>query len=335
MAVDANQTAHAGTSIRYSSSQNFGGFRRTTFNSVGTVVAGPTTIGLNIIAGAGAGQTFTAFETPGFYNPYVLNAIDPSRMMVARTNFYESLNRGDSLTNLGAVGGTVGEFFTGGSAIAYGGRLNGVAFPDVFYVAGGTSIKHRVTSGGTISTLASYPGGTVRMLVVDPQRYINVYVLDTSNRVWASFDEGVTWLNLTANLATLTASARTIEIFSPSPTPLNTVLLVGGAGGVWQMRRPSSAGTVWTTLTGGLPKMLVFDLHYDYTDNVLITGTLGRGVWSLTSFFRGGGGTGVPSIPTDFPPPPLPEDGPTGGEVPLDTDYIVPPEALLVENPPE
>ncbi len=231
VAVDANQTAHAGTSIRYYSSQNFGGFRRATYNSL-VLISGPTAIGLNITAGTGTGQTFTAFETPGFYNPYVINAITPTRMMIARVNMYESLNQGDSLTNLGAVGGTVGEFFTGGSAMAYGGRLNGVAFADVFYVAGGTSIKHRVISGGTISTLSSYPGGTVRMLVMDPQKYTSVYVLDTSNRVWGSFDEGVTWINLTVNLASLTPSARTIEIFSPSPTPLNTVLLVGGYGGV-------------------------------------------------------------------------------------------------------
>ena len=130
-------------------------------------------------------------------------------------------------------------------------------------------------------------------------------MVDTTGagRVWATLDEGVTWLNLTANIATFTNSIRTVEVFSPSPAPLNTVLVVGGAGGVWQMRRPGAAGTAWTTLTGGMPKALVYDLHYEYTDNVLVAGTLGRGVWTLTGFFRGGGGTGLPSaLPPGAPP---------------------------------
>jgi hypothetical protein len=225
-------------------------------------------------------------------------------MLIARANIYESTNRGDSLTNLGSVGGaTVGEFFTGNSAMAYGGRLNGVPNADVFYVGAGTTITHRVILGGALTILNNYPGNTIRALTVDPQNYTHLFVLDTTNGVWTSFDEGVTWLNLTANLTALTTSARTIEVFSPSPTPLNTVLLVGGAGGVWQMRRPGSAGASWTLPTSGLPKVLVYDLRYDYTDNVLVAGTLGRGVWTLTNHFRGGGGTGVAQTPPTLVPP--------------------------------
>jgi hypothetical protein len=67
----------------------------------------------------------------------------------------------------------------------------------------------------------------------------------------------------------------------------------------------------------------VLDLHYDHANNVLVAGTLGRGSWTLTSFFRGGGGTGavVASIPaaisslvvsTPIPAPPadLPSPAP-------------------------
>ena len=157
-----------------------------------------------------------------------------------------------------------------------------------------------MTLGGPITTLNSYPGATVSALVMDPQNYQHIFVLDTSGKVWDSFNEGSTWTNLTANLPTVSnvgpdSAIRTIQIFSPSPSPLNTVLLAGGVGGVWQMRRPGAAGTSWTTLASGLPHALIYDLRYNYTDNVLSAGTLGRGVWSLSNFFRGGGGTGVAS----------------------------------------
>jgi hypothetical protein len=53
---------------------------------------------------------------------------------------------------------------------------------------------------------------------------------------------------------------------------------------------------------------LVLDLHYNYMDNVLVAGFLGRGAWTLTNFLRGGGGTGFPpptTAPTDLPDAPL------------------------------
>ena len=72
------------------------------------------------------------------------------------------------------------------------------------------------------------------------------------------------------------------------------MLIVGGQGGVWQMRRPARPARPGPRSPQGSRTALVYDLHYDYTDNVLVAGTLGRGVWTLTNFFRGGGGTGTP-----------------------------------------
>jgi hypothetical protein len=95
------------------------------------------------------------------------------------------------------------------------------------------------------------------------------------------------------------------------------------------MRRPGAAGTIWTPVGTGLPKgVLVYDLRYDYTQNVFTIGTLGRGVWSLTSYFRGGGGTGIggdlgglpPGGGTDVPdiPPQPPVWSPVSLLPPLD-----------------
>jgi len=313
VAVDGDQTAHPGTSIRYSSFDFLDFFNRSTWSAGNTLVGSLTQVGLTITSGAGTGLTLSQFDANiQFYNPYVLNRISPSRMLIGTKNIYDSTDRGDTLANLGFTG----QFIT---SLAYGGRFGGVPQPDVFYVGAGSSILHRVTVGGPVTALSAYPGGNVRSLVMDPENYRKIYVVDAQSRVWGSFDEGISWMNLTANLPTLCGDVRTIEVFSPDAGIRNTVLIVGGLGGVFQMRRPGAGGASWIPLSAGLPHGLVLDLHYDYTNDVLVAGILGRGAWTLTSFFRDGGGTGAaaaqaiggtgvqePGTPLD-----LPDDLPT------------------------
>jgi hypothetical protein len=328
VAVDGDQVAHPGTSLRYNSSQSFGcgpnnmnictqagNFNRATFNASNNFIT-RNFLGVNITAGTGAGMTLYQFDPNiQFYNPYVLNAIDPSRMLIGTANIYESTNRGDSLTNLGFTGFFIGGNSGFGQPLAYGGRLAGVPNANVFYVGAGATIFHRVS--GSIVTLPAYPGAVVHTIVMNPQNYRQVFVVDSANRVWGSFDEGASWIELTANLPSLTSQVDTLEVFSPDQTIRNTVLIAGGFG-AFQMRRPGAGGASWTPLSTGIPNALVQDLHYDYANDVLVAGSLGRGSWTLTSFFRGGGGTGsalvaaasrAPSLP---PPsldlPPVPSD---------------------------
>jgi hypothetical protein len=298
VAVDADQATHPGTTLRYTSSNVLAGFNRSSWNAANTFL-GRMPVLLNIVSGPGTGQNFRQFDTNiRLYNPYVLNAIDPSRMLIGTEYIYESLDRGDSLNNLGFVGNVgVAPGLSGGHPLAYGGRLNGASNPDVFYVGGGFSfdgvtILHRVNRGGPIITLSSYPGGFVQTVVMNPQNYRQVFVSDIQNRVWGSFDEGASWIELTANLPSLTSQVNTIEVFSPDTTVRNTVLIAGGFG-VFEMRRPAAGGVSWTELSSGFPNALVQDLHYDYTNNVLVAGSLGRGTWTLSGFFRGGSGTGL------------------------------------------
>jgi hypothetical protein len=231
-----------------------------------------------------------------FYQPFVLNAIDPSRMLIGTNQLYESLNKGDSLNNLGCltplvmgqcVGALVGFGQGYGQPIAYGGSLAGVDMPAVFYVGAGATIFHRVTAGGLITKLANYPGGTVITIAMNPKNYKQVFVSDLNNKVWGSSDEGATWSDMTLNLASLTSLVTTIEVFSPDATLANTVV-IGGGFGLFQV---GAGGTTWTRLTGlndNLPPALVLDLHYDYADNVLVAGTLGRGSWTIAGPFFGG-----------------------------------------------
>jgi hypothetical protein len=282
--VDANQVTHPGTSLRYTSFQRFGFFNRGTWNASNTFL-GNVAVGLHITAGLGTGQTLFQFDPNiDFYQPYTLNAIDPARMLIGTRNIYESLNGGDSLNNLGSVGQQVGFGEGWGRAMVYGGRLSGSPNPNVFYVGAANQIFHRVTAGGPITMLGSYPGGVVITIAMNPNNYKQVYVADLNNKVWGSSDEGATWVDLTANLPSLTGLVTTIEVNSPDGTVANTVLLAGGFG-VFHLRNPSSSSGHWTRLTGGgdgddrISNALVLDLHVDYTRNVLAAGTLGRGAW--------------------------------------------------------
>jgi hypothetical protein len=302
VAVDSDQAAHPGTSIRYSSYQFFDRFTRQSVDAHN--VAGPAVpVGLHIVAGDGAGQDLLDYDPNiRFVQPFVLNAVDPSRMLIGTTNLYESFDRGDTLTNLGFTGAFVGgnDFFglPFGRFLVYGGHLNGVAYPDVIYASSGASpilgghgaqILHRVHLGDPLTPLGGYPGLGAASLAVDPQDYRRIYVADAANRVYASFDEGGTWKDLTANLQSLTSGhlGRTIEIYSPSPGTKDDVLMIGNLGGVFEMVHPDKPNAHWTRLGDGLPHALTLDLHYDYTDNVLVAGTLGRGAWTLTNPFSG------------------------------------------------
>jgi hypothetical protein len=276
VAVDTDQTAHPGTTIRYTSSQNFGFFNRTTWDASNNRIGGFTQVQLRITSGPGSGLTLFQFDPNiQFYQPYVLNAIDPTRMLIGTANIYESLNRGDSLTNLGFTGFFIGDFL-GSISMAYGGRFNGEANPDVFYVGAGLNIFHRVNIGDPITTLSAYPGARIRGLVIDPLNYRTIYVLDFLNRVWASFDEGGSWSNLTANLPSLSSDIRTIKVVSREAAP-NASLIVGGLGGVFQMPNPGSPGGNWSVLGRELPPALVRDLQYNVADDVLAAALFGRG----------------------------------------------------------
>jgi hypothetical protein len=282
VAVDADQTAHPGTSLRYTSFQKLGSFTRSTFDA-GNTFLGFSPVGLNITSGPLAGFNLLSIDPNiQFYNPYVLNAINPARMLIGTANIYESMNKGDSLANLGFTG-----FFI--TSLAYGSRLGGVDKPDVFYVGADAHVLHRVNVGDPIATLGAYPGSVVLSVVMDPQDYQNVFVLDDSNRVWASLDEGVTWNQLTANLGDLSSDTGAMEIFNPGGTKDRSILIVGGLGGAFQLKAPlTTTKPKWKKLSSKLPRVLVADLHYDYTNNVLVAGTLGRGAWTLTEAFAGG-----------------------------------------------
>jgi len=200
------------------------------------------------------------------------NSVNPLVML------FESMDRGDSLANLNVTGSVI-------NALAYGSRLNGVNQPDVFYVGTDTNIWHRVTLGGPITSLSSYPGSSVRALAMSPQNYKFLVVVDDQNRVWSSSDEGITWSNLTDNLPGLSSDVRGVVVLVTNSNVTRT--LVAGRNGVFNGSGP--VGARWVQFRPGLPHALFWDIHYNNANDVLVASALGRGAWTLTGFFTGAG----------------------------------------------
>ena len=321
--VGVDDLSTANRSIRYTSFQNFGFFNRTTWNASNTLLS-QTQVALRLPAQGNQ----TLFQVDGnirFYQPFELNAIDPTRLVIPTANLYESTNRGDALTDRTGFTG----FFING--VVYGGRYRGVDSPGLIYFGVGSTIRYRSGDGQPITTLSAYPGSSPIDLTVDPQNSRRLFVLDNAQRVWATFNAGASWTNVTGNLQGLapggTPSFRTIAFVGNSTNYDDAVLAVGGYGGVYSIQSPGLAGTrpVWSKFGEGLSNAVVTDLRYNIPDQVLLAGTLGRGSWTLNlAPPQSPGGSGLLRLrPVSGPPgPEAPE--PVPPTLPLDIP-IVPP----------
>jgi Bacterial Ig domain len=269
VAVDNITLAAQNQSIRYSSFQNLGAFRRDTFgannNFISRVFPALTVVG--------GGAPFV----PSFVTPVELNAIDPRRLVLGGANsVYESFNQGNTITEINGPGTNQLQ-----NAIAYGGRSEGVDNLDVLYLGSGSAVFLRTTAGAALAPTAALPAGatTVRDVALDPDEWRSAYVVD-SNQVFRTTDAGANWTDITGNLTQLGAGDFATTVFVAGAD--NDLLLVGTNAGVF-VSFSSSGFTSWAELGTGLPNVPVADLDYDVADDVLLAGTLGRGAWTISN----------------------------------------------------
>jgi hypothetical protein len=262
--VEVDNRSLTGMSIRYSSFQNLGGFRRRTYNSSNVLIS-QVFPALTVVGGGNQ-------LVPQFYTPIKLNAINPARLIIGGANsVYESLNRGETITEIGRAI-TVNDSL-GMEAIAYGGRREGIDNPDLLYVGSGARVFIRTAAPpAPLVQSATYPGGIVRDIALDPDDWLTTYVID-SNRVFLTNNGGTNWTEITGNLPD--GDLRGI-VFVPAAT---NSIFVGGRTGVFRML--TNIPGVWSRVGAGLPNALVFDLDYNGADDVLVAGLLGRGAWLL------------------------------------------------------
>jgi hemolysin type calcium-binding protein len=159
------------------------------------------------------------------------------------------------------------------------------------------------------------PGVWAKKIVIDPNDYHNAYVLDSTDHIWhVQVNDGgqdtvnggnisAQWTDLTGNLLNgnlmnvgqdqgALANLQSLEIYEPTAgTP---ILLVGGLGGVYRGQLVLGSGLepayYWSAYgqfaippapgaspIPNFPNVVVTDLHYIPSDDLLLAGTFGRG----------------------------------------------------------
>ena len=113
--VAVDDTGTPGQSVRYSSNQFLGGFRRRVYDS-SNVLQSQVFPALTVLGGG-------SNLVPQFYTPIELNNVNPNRLIIGGGNsVYESADQGNTLVEIGA--GIVANDRLGSDAIAYGAAGN-------------------------------------------------------------------------------------------------------------------------------------------------------------------------------------------------------------------
>jgi RTX calcium-binding nonapeptide repeat (4 copies) len=311
-AVDASDPNR---SIRYSMQNNFSTFYRSAFDASDTqldignthgrtnqqdalsvrkdflsatvLLSSPATPG-DWLSGLNDAD-FAFANSPAFNGvPFVLNDIDPKRLLIGRTGLYESLNQGDTIRNITPAGMPMV------TALAYGGFDGIVPNADLAYVGAGPNLYLRTSATSGFQKLTGYAtfakgAGTVASIAIDPFDWHSAYII-TGQHVFRGTGVGTrseAWTEITGNLRELAqtseqgvrqvVSFKSIQVVR---TGGREVLLLGSGAGVFRLVDPASS-TAWRRFGAGLPNTTVMSVVYNDADDVLVVGTQGRGAWTV------------------------------------------------------
>jgi hypothetical protein len=251
---------------------------------------------------------------PGTYGsngnyPFVLSPTSPTRILIGRTGVYESTNERDVVADV--TPGT-GDFLGTNPATGSSGAVTALAYgtdnANAAYVAAleqdnqsqavtGRQLWVRgTTGGGSAWHQVNLPSAWIStdyaaQIVVAPDNYQHIFVLDAARHVWeatnAANNSLIRWTDITENLAS--QQVNTIEFYDPTPSgqPGDGVLLAGTLNGVFRRFGPEPGGTTWRPF-GTLPNAQVFSLRYygpsqsnSMYGDVLVAGLWGRGAWTV------------------------------------------------------
>lgn len=115
-------------------------------------------------------------------------------------------------------------------------------------------------------------------LAVNPNDQNNVYGVTTLSNAFESADGSSSWNDITVAGSLLDTSAdESSSIAYISKGPSNTIVM-GTSNGILV---PTDGTSGWKVLAVGLPKVLVYDMVYEETNDILIVATLGHSLWFL------------------------------------------------------
>lgn len=263
--ADGGDTAAAalstpGMSIRYTSTQFLGGFRRRIFDASN-----------NQVSSAGVN---TSGISAAFYSPIRINAVNSERLIVGGfSGVFESPDRGDTFNMIsGQTINSVGEH-----PIAYGTSDN----EDALYIGSVNDVYIRTGAPpASLDQSQNYPGGTTVVdISMDPDDHTEAFVADTG-RVFRTTNAGQNWTEITGNLASLGGGTISSMTFAKSVS--GELVIVGTLRGVFAASA-ADGFLDWKQLGDTLPNAPVYDLSFDVDEDLLVAALLGRGSWTMVN----------------------------------------------------
>jgi hypothetical protein len=226
-------------------------------------------------------------DNAAFIPPLLMDPVRPRILFFGTVNLYRTANSGDAWTSIGS------------SLVNSTGTITtiGVAPSDSLTAYVGSSdgrVSYTHDLGITWSTATGPSGAPITDFAVDPRdartAVVTLSGFVSGNHVWRTSDGGVTWTNITFDLANIPTLAAVLE-------PGSHDIDIGTDLGVFTLR---NGATSWTPVLNGLPNVAVYDLVFDAPRSRLIAATHGRGMFSLDVTVTGlrgdvtGGPTGAP-----------------------------------------
>ncbi len=343
--VAVDTTSYPGLSLRYFSSQDFGGARRCTFDATGASVdmtgaaapsnstgpnAGVPQAGFNCTflarnlrctAPGGCvigGTNFPQDAAPGpwpFVTVVELNQTNQQRMILINTvSAYESLDRGDTIFQLRNAGG-VAVAGTGDQVPVVAGHPLDA---NLLYIGTGT-LWMRNAAKPTLDPAANQPpGGEIRGIALDPSNASVAYVATAQRVTWTNDYGATAFQNITGDLFDQRQSApagtiRTIAFVPGSTGP--DLIYIGTNVGVF-VTSTDNLG-FWNQVEAGngatqMPNTLVRSFVYDQPNDRLYVGTFGHGAFRIDDASER---SLPPAMICDLPPVIVPADNSCLGQV--------------------
>lgn len=195
--------------------------------------------------------------------PYRLDPSNSKRIIAGYRNVYESLDQGDTWTDISGQ-------------LANGQRLNHIAIAEtdgerVYAIQGSNLyVKDVNTDEWTTKIL---PSGGITDLEVNPidmnQIVITVGGYSAGSKVYKSEDAGDSWTNISRNLPNVRFGA--VEFYKD----IENALFIGSDAGIFYA---DDGAQKWFKY-GQLPHTRVNDIEIQYADQKIRAGTYGRGVF--------------------------------------------------------
>jgi len=217
-----------------------------------------------------AGSGIDPGDRNAFLPPFLINPLNPQRMLYGTQRVYRSTNAGQSWSAI------TGDLSDGGGAIRA--LAQSPSDPQIVYAATNDGNIHvSFDEGGTFTQIendhAGWPRVTREIVVsdFDPLRAHLAGATFGVDQVRRTRDAGLSWIALDGNLPDI---------------PVNVVadnaqvagqLFAGTDAGVFITH---DDGTTWARYGEGLPNVPVIDLQLDHAHGRIVVGTQGRGAWS-------------------------------------------------------